>query len=80
MCGAAMRPDSRLLIQERVLPVTPTRTVKDRRCLLSDLNMLLSTGGRERTRAEYGLLLRSARIAFHFVNNHPPYKEGREPE
>jgi hypothetical protein len=60
VCGAAMQPDSTLLILERVLPVTPGRTVKDRRCLLSDLNMLVRTGGRERTRAEYGRLLKSA--------------------
>jgi hypothetical protein len=62
VCRAAMRPDSRLLILERVLPVTSKGTARDRRCLLSDLNMLVRTGGRERTRAEYGLLLRAVRM------------------
>lgn len=60
VCASAMKPDSRLLILERMLPLTPRSTVMDRRCLLSDLNMLVRTGGRERTRAEYGRLLKSA--------------------
>ena len=56
-CGRAMRPGGRVLITERLIPADPRDAVP---VLLSDLNMLLLSGGRERTNAEYGALLAAA--------------------
>ena len=51
---------ARLLLVERVLPerVEPTSTVQSQ--VLSDLNMMVRTGGRERTGGEFGALLAAA--------------------
>ncbi len=56
-CAHAMRPGGRVLITERLIPENPHDAVP---VLLSDLNMLLLTGGQERTNAEYGALLAAA--------------------
>jgi SAM-dependent methyltransferase len=56
-CRHAMRPGGRVLIAERLIPDDPPGAVP---VLLSDLNMLLLTGGLERTNAEYGTLLAAA--------------------
>ncbi|TDC56288.1 methyltransferase [Actinomadura sp. KC345] len=55
---AAMRPDARVLVLEQVMPeiVTP----ETRGVVHNDLNMLVSTGGRERTEAEFRELLEGA--------------------
>ena len=55
---AAMRPDARVLVLEQVMPeiVTP----EARGVVGNDLNMLVSTGGRERTEAEFRDLLEAA--------------------
>lgn len=57
-CRAAMSPDARMLILEQVMPelVTP----ETRGVVHNDLNMLVSTGGRERTGAEFRELLEDA--------------------
>jgi O-methyltransferase domain len=47
----------RVFIIERLISGDPDHSVP---VLLSDLNMLLLTGGRERTNAEYGKLLAAA--------------------
>jgi O-methyltransferase domain len=47
----------RVLIVERLIPDDRRQAVP---VLLSDLNMLLLTGGQERTNAEYGKLLAAA--------------------
>jgi O-methyltransferase domain len=54
-CRRASRPASKLLIIERILPdkVTPA----DLEALLTDLNMLVLLGGKERTRTEFTELL-----------------------
>ncbi|WP_306335194.1 methyltransferase [Streptomyces sp. KL118A] len=54
-CRAVLPPEGRVLIVEPVLPevVEPERTAMT---YLSDLNMLVNVGGRERTRAEFGEL------------------------
>jgi hypothetical protein len=52
-----MRPDSRLLVLERVLAA---RAADDPEAVDTDLTMLLQLGGRERTRTEFHELLRSA--------------------
>jgi hypothetical protein len=56
-CRRAMRDDAKLLIIDLVLPPSvdvsePTRTI-----VISDVNMLVNTGGRERTRDEFAGLL-----------------------
>ncbi len=56
-CRQAMAPGGRVLIIERLLPDDPARALPT---LLSDLNMLVLTGGRERTNAEYAALLADA--------------------
>ena len=56
-CRQAMPADGRVLIIERLILDDPEQAVPT---LLSDLNMLVVTGGRERTNAEYGGLLSAA--------------------
>jgi SAM-dependent methyltransferase len=56
-CRRSMAKDGRVLIVERLIPDDPAEAVPT---LLSDLNMLVFTGGRERTNAEYGQLLTEA--------------------
>lgn len=55
-CRRAMKPDSRLLLIERVLG-PPNQDPAGK---FSDLNMLVNPGGRERTEEEYASLLNSA--------------------
>jgi hypothetical protein len=56
-CRGAMRTGGRVLVVERLIPDDPRDAVP---VLLSDLNMLLVTGGLERTNAEYRALLAAA--------------------
>jgi O-methyltransferase domain/Dimerisation domain len=56
-CRRAMGTRGRVLIAERLIPDNPHDAVP---VLLSDLNMLLLSGGQERTTAEYGTLLAAA--------------------
>ena len=55
-----MAVDGRVLIVERLIPDDPADAVP---VLLSDLNMLILTGGQERTNAEYGQLLAEAGLS-----------------
>jgi hypothetical protein len=59
-CRRAMsgRP-ARLLLVERVLPDRITPVPEAQAKVLSDLNMLVRTGGRERTEAEFSSLLKA---------------------
>ncbi len=59
VCRAAMRPDSVMLVLERVL-TGPPYPPADLPAAFSDLNMLVGPGGQERTRDEYETLLRAA--------------------
>jgi hypothetical protein len=59
-CRLAMPPGARLLIVEVVLPEGTTDSPADRRLAWADLQMLVATGGRDRTRSQYTSLLRSA--------------------
>lgn len=59
-CRAAMNEGARLRIVERVLPDRPRGSRRERAILRSDLNMLVSLGGRERTRREFAQLARQA--------------------
>lgn len=56
-CRRAMTRESRVLIVERLIPEDGGDPVPT---LLSDINMLVITGGQERTNAEYGALLAAA--------------------
>jgi SAM-dependent methyltransferase len=59
-CRKAMTKDGRVLIVERLIPDDPEQALPT---LLSDLNMLIVTGGKERTNAEYASLLTGAGLA-----------------
>lgn len=56
-CRRAMARTGRVLIVERLIPEDGSDPVPT---LLSDINMLVLTGGQERTNAEYGRLLEAA--------------------
>jgi hypothetical protein len=59
-CRLAMTRGGRVLIAERLIPERLGDAVPT---LLSDINMLVITGGQERTNAEYGDLLASAGLS-----------------
>ncbi len=56
-CREAATRHGRVLIAERLIPDDPAEAVP---ALLSDINMLVLTGGRERTNSEYARLLQAA--------------------
>jgi hypothetical protein len=60
VCRSAMGRQSVLLLVERVLPDRMCATATNRALAVSDLNMLVMTGGRERTEAQFKSLLDSA--------------------
>jgi O-methyltransferase domain/Dimerisation domain len=71
-CRAAMKPDARLLILERMLP--ERATADDLQPLLLDLLMLVATGGRERTEREFRELLAAADLELLSVSSAlPPF-------
>lgn len=55
-CREAMMKNSRLLLVDMVVPEPPSASFSN----LLDLNMLVMTGGRERTKAEFAALLADA--------------------
>jgi hypothetical protein len=59
-CRQAMARGGRVLIVERLIPGDPAAALP---VLVSDLNMLIVTGGKERTNAEYGELLAAAGLS-----------------
>jgi hypothetical protein len=59
-CRRAMATEGRVLIVERLIPDDPMMAAPT---LLSDFNMLVFTGGQERTNAEYGTLLAAAGLS-----------------
>jgi hypothetical protein len=59
-CRAAMGEKARLLLVERVSPARATESVEAQRILLSDMQMMVMLGGRERTVEEYSNLLTAA--------------------
>lgn len=56
----ALAPDGRVLVIERVMPAQVEDLPAHRTTARSDLNMLVSLGGRERTVEDYDALLSSA--------------------
>jgi hypothetical protein len=71
-CRRAMADGGKVLIVEPVLPpkVEPSFTVLG--TIMSDINMLLVTGGKERTEAEFAEVLRSAGLQLTSVAPTPP--------
>jgi hypothetical protein len=59
-CRRAMRDDSKLIVLDIVLPPIIDRSEVTRTIVFSDLNMLVNTGGRERTEAEHRSLIEGA--------------------
>ena len=57
---AAMGPESRLLVVEPIAPERPGSTPFDAMMAHTDLNMLVVTGGRERTEADFRTLIERA--------------------
>ena len=63
-CRRSMAPGGRVVIVERLIPEGGGDPVPT---LLSDINMLVITGGQERTNAEYGRLLEAAGLRLGMV-------------
>jgi len=62
-CRLVMPSEGRVLVIEFVLPNTVDRADPNlERCLMSDLNMLVVTGGKERTEVEWVRLLERAAL------------------
>jgi hypothetical protein len=59
-CRTAMSAGARLRVVERIVPDRLRGRRRERSILRSDLNMLVSLGGRERTRGEFARLARQA--------------------
>jgi len=59
-CLQAMADGAKVLVVEPVLPPTVEPSFTRLGVIMSDLNMLLNTGGRERTEAEFASLVESA--------------------
>jgi hypothetical protein len=57
---AAMTPEARLLVVEPIMPERPGTSGFDAMLAHTDLNMLVVTGGRERTEADFRRLLEGA--------------------
>jgi hypothetical protein len=68
----AMPPHGRLFLVEPVLAETVAGLAEQRVTVLSDLNMLVCTGGRERTRAEFTALLDAAGLRIVELTRVPP--------
>jgi hypothetical protein len=62
-CRAALRGEARLVIVEMVVPAEPGSSPLDQLVASTDLNMLVATGGSERTEAEYRALCAAAGLA-----------------
>ena len=62
-CHRAMTPGAQLLLVERVVPERIDPSADTQSTLLADLNMLVLTGGHERTSTEYRTLLGGAGFA-----------------
>jgi SAM-dependent methyltransferase len=59
-CHRAMRPDGKVLIVEGVYPPRVDRSLASRGAAANDVNMLVKTGGRQRSEAEFRALYAAA--------------------
>ena len=71
-CRRAMADHAKVLIVEPVLPDTVTPSFRRLGVIMSDLNMLLNTTGRERTEAEFRSLLGAADLGLVRIVPIPP--------
>ena len=61
-CRRAMAPHAKVLVIERIAPEHFSSSLHDRDIARSDLNMLVATGGRERTERQYRSMLDAAEL------------------
>jgi ubiquinone/menaquinone biosynthesis C-methylase UbiE len=59
-CSQAMSPNAKLLLIERHLPARVVQSARSRTVAVSDLGMMVMTGGCERTETQYRALLAAA--------------------
>ena len=59
-CRRAMGPGSRLMLVERNMPARAEESAEARAIFMTDIQMLVMFGSRERTEAEYGALMQKA--------------------
>lgn len=59
-CRKAMGRGSRLILVERVVPIRAEESADARSVFMTDIQMLVMFGSRERTEAEYGALMEKA--------------------
>jgi hypothetical protein len=59
-CHRAMKDTAKLLLVEIILPARVEQSVALQRAFMLDVHMMVTTGGRERTEAEYRRLLEAA--------------------
>jgi O-methyltransferase domain/Dimerisation domain len=59
-CRKAMEAGSRLILVERVVPVRAEESADARSVFMTDVHMLVMFGSKERTEAEYGVLMEKA--------------------
>jgi len=62
-CHRAMKPGAKLLIAEGVYPPRIDRSLEGRGAAANDVNMLVATGGRQRSEAEFRSLYEAAGFA-----------------
>jgi orsellinic acid C2-O-methyltransferase len=70
-CRRAMKADGKVLILEPVVPETVKPSFALLGVMMSDLNMLMNTGGKERTEDEFAALLRAADLELTGVSRVP---------
>jgi orsellinic acid C2-O-methyltransferase len=70
-CRRSMRPGGKVLVVEPVVPPAVKPSFAMLGVMMSDLNMLVNTGGRERTEEEFASLLRSAGLELTSVSRVP---------
>jgi hypothetical protein len=68
---AAMGPDCTLLVVEPVMPDAPSSSPEVLMMVMSDLNMLVCTGGKERTEGEFRTLLTDSGFAVQAITPVP---------
>jgi hypothetical protein len=70
-CREAMKADGRVLVVEPVLPTTVKPSFALLGVIMSDLNMLMSTGGKERNEDEFASLLAASGLTMTGVSRVP---------
>jgi orsellinic acid C2-O-methyltransferase len=70
-CVRAMGPDSRLLLIESTMPAVIGRAPNVAQLVMNDLNMMVCHGGRERTVAEFRVLITEAGLRLESVTPCP---------